>query len=442
MRSLVLVIVAASLGACGAKEPSERPPAPAIAAGDGEMCPEHGVLLALCTKHNPKLVPVFQAKGDWCAEHGFPESICPLCHPERGGKPAVSVAKDEAPPDGMKVRFKTKDTAKLAGIKTEPALARPGGARLSVLATIVYDATRRAEVNARSPGVVRALRADLGAKVAAGAPLAAIESAAVASDRSRLQAARTRLSVARETYRREAALQEKGISPRSDVRAAEEQLAAARAEVAAAGASVGVVGAGGASTYTLTAPLAGTVTRRAATIGHMVDTEEVLYEIVDTSAMWAELEIPETELAAVHAGQPVTLRVDGLGERPFQGTIATLAPEVNPRTRTVTARVALGNPDGTLRANMFGRAEIALGGARATVMVPRAAVQRVKDVALCFVRTADDAFEARRVKLGPADDEHIEITDGVAPGELVATEGSFLLKTETLKGSIGAGCCE
>jgi cobalt-zinc-cadmium efflux system membrane fusion protein len=91
---------------------------------------------------------------------------------------------------------------------------------------------------------------------------------------------------------------------------------------------------------------------------------------------------------------------------------------------------------------MFGRAEIALGGARPTVMVPRAAVQRVKHVALVFVRAADDVFETRRVELGIADGDLVEIAKGVAAGEPVVTEGSFLLKTETLKGSIGAGCCE
>ena len=65
-------------------------PGPAAAAGAGQdaaaaelvMCREHGVPEAVCTKCNPSLIPVFQAKGDWCEEHGFPESFCPICHPE------------------------------------------------------------------------------------------------------------------------------------------------------------------------------------------------------------------------------------------------------------------------------------------------------------------------------------------------------------------------
>jgi cobalt-zinc-cadmium efflux system membrane fusion protein len=443
--SRLAVCVAVALAACGGKETSGSAPS-ASAAGapavEGAMCGEHGVLMAICTKHNPRLIPVFQAKGDWCPEHGFPMSVCPIHHPERGGKPQAKVGKEEAPPDGTKVRFKKKEIARLAGIKTVAAEARPGGARLSAIATIAYDATREAAVNARAAGVVRALKADLGQWVEAGAPLAVIESAAVGSDRSRLGAAATRLAIADENHRREQELFAKGIAAQKDVRVAEERLAEARAEAAAARAATGVVGKGTAGAYTLTAPIAGTVVRRGASLGRMVDAEEVLFEIVDTRAMWADVEIRETDLALVAVGQPVTIRVDVLGDRAYQGTLATLAPEVNPRTRTTRARVALENADGALRANMFARAEIALGGLRPTVMVPRAAVQRVKDVALCFVRVADDVFEVRRVKLGHSDDERVEIASGVAAGELVATEGSFLLKTETLKGSIGAGCCE
>ena len=106
------------------------------------------------------------------------------------------------------------------------------------------------------------------------------------------------------------------------------------------------------------------------------------------------------------------------------------------------ARVALSNPDGVLRANMFARAEIALAQAKPTVMIPQPAVQRAKGIALVFVQLAPDQYEARRVKLGLTQGELVEVIEGVKPGETVATRGSFLLKTETLKGAIGAGCCD
>lgn len=445
---IAVLLLLAALPSCGGKgtdnAAAEKAGAQrsAAAAVEGAMCKEHGVLEALCTKCNPKLVPVFQAKGDWCKEHEFPESICPICHPERGGKPAADVASDGAPADGTKVKFKTKDTARLAGILTAKAVERQGGGGIPVTARIVYDALKVAEINARAPGVVRQLHVDVGTEIKKGAPLAIIDSADVGADRSRLASAQSRLTIAEENLKREEQLEKEGISSRRSVLAAQQELDAARAERASFAASLAVVGAsaGGSGGYTLTTPLAGVVTQRKATVGRLVGVEETLFEVVDVSSMWAELDVPETDLPAVSLKQPVVIEVDGIEGRELRGEITYVAPAIDPATRTAKARVPLANPGGALRANMFGRARI-LAPSRAAVVVPRAAVQRAKTVKLVFVRLADDQFEARRVEIGATEGDLVEVTKGVRPGEEVATEGSFLLKTETLKESIGAGCC-
>ncbi|WP_437909119.1 efflux RND transporter periplasmic adaptor subunit [Sorangium sp. So ce327] len=445
---IVVLPLLAALSACGAKgtdraaqEKAEAKPR-AAAAVEGAMCKEHGVLEALCTKCNPRLAPIFQAKGDWCKEHEFPESICPICHPERGGKPAADVASDGAPADGTKVKLKTKDTARLAGILTAKAVERQGGGGIPVTARIVYDALKVAEINARAAGVVRQLHVDVGAEVKKGAPLAIIDSADVGADRSRLAGAQSRLKIAEENLKREEQLEKEGISSRRSVLAAQQELDAARAERSSFAASLAVVGAsaGGSGGYTLTTPLAGVVTQRKATVGRLVGVEETLFEVVDVSSMWAELDVPETDLPAVSLKQPVVLEVDGIEGRELKGEITYVAPAIDPASRTAKARVPLANPGGALRANMFGRARI-LAPSRAAVVVPRAAVQRARTVKLVFVRLADDQFEARRVEIGATEGDVVEVTRGVRPGEEVATEGSFLLKTETLKESIGAGCC-
>jgi len=446
VRNLLVCVIAMLLAisggaACGDRRGAERKAEP-TAAIDGAMCAEHGVLEAICTKCNPKLIPVFQAKGDWCEAHGFPESVCPICHPERGGKPAAEVSGDDAPADGTKVRMKTADAARLAGIATVPAASRVGGAHLEVVATIGYDARRRAEINPRSPGVVRVLHVDVGDMVTAGAPLATIDSAAVGTERSRLAAASARMRTAEQNHARAVKLHASGVAAETDVLAALQELEAARGERAAATAETGLVGGGAGNGYVVRSPLAGTVVARGATIGHVVDSDDLLFEIVDVASMRADLEVPESDLQRVRAGSEVTIAIDGLADRTFAGRIDYVSPAIDRATRTATARVQLPNPDGVLRANMFGRAAIALGAARPTVMVPRAALQRVGDVALVFVATAPGEYEARRVTLGRTEGEQVELSAGVVAGEAVVTVGSFLLKTETLRGSIGAGCCE
>ena len=251
------------------------------------------------------------------------------------------------------------------------------------------------------------------------------------------------MQVAEADHARLKRLHEDGIAAERDLLAAQQELDAAKADLSAAQSALGMVGsiAEGVSRYTLTAPIGGVITELNATIGRLVDTEEVLFEIVDTSSMWAEVDIPETEVQRVLVGQPVSLTVEGLGEREFTGTLSYVAPVIDPHTRTAKGRVALDNPDGLLRGNMFARARITVTAA-GEVMVPREAVQRAKTAHLVFVRLAEDVFEARRVQVGPGEDALIEVRGRVNPGDEVATEGSFLLKTETLKGSIGTGCCE
>lgn len=408
-----------------------------------DMCTEHGVLEALCTKCHPKLIPIFQAKGDWCPEHGFPESICPICHPERGGRPATDVAIDEAPAEGTLVRFKTLQTAREAGLQVEIAVQGQNSGGVEATATIVADASSMAVVNARAVGVVRSIQADLGSRVKRGSPLAIIESASVGESRSRLLAARVRVEAAEANYRREKELQAQGMSPAKAVQAAQQEWESARAEASTASSALEMVGAdsGASGTYTLQAPIAGVVTKRFATIGTMVDLEDPLFEVMNTSSLWADIDVPEREAPRVRVGQRVVIQLDGLGAREFFGVLSYVAPVVDPQTRTAKARAAISNADGALRANMYARARI-LTDAGTAVLVPRAAVQEAKGVNLVFVRLAEDRYVARRVKVAQTSGNLVAVNGGVKAGEAVVTVGSFLLKTETMKEGIGAGCCD
>jgi cobalt-zinc-cadmium efflux system membrane fusion protein len=359
----------------------------------------------------------------------------------------MDVASDDAPADGTKVRLRSVETARLAGIETVKASPAREISEIFAPATIAYDASRIAQVNARSPGVVKRLYADIGTWVEAGAPLMMIESAAVSADQSRLAAVRSRVGVAEKTYGREARLEKKGISAKQEVLAAEQELREARAEYEALRASLGIVGANGGSggRYTLSAPFSGMVTQRNVSLDRYVDSETTLFEIVDTSSMWAEVALPETALGSVGLGRPVVLTVDGLDGREFGGIVSHIAPQIDRETRTVKARVRLENPDGLLRANMYGRARIAVAVAtRASAAIPRDAIQRAKTVQLAFVRLAPDEYEARRVQLtaNSREGDLVEVRSGLEPGEEVVVAGSFFLKTETLKDSIGAGCCD
>lgn len=449
-RWLLPALVLWSLAGCREKAPAPSAGSTSASpeAGAEGLC-EHHVLKAICTKCNPKLAPVFQAKGDWCKEHGFPESVCPLCHPERGGRPDRDVAvepadlkHDDIPVDGTKVRLKSKDAARVAGIDSAAAETRNVGDGVTAVVRITYDAKRLARVNARSRGVIRALHADLGTKVKKGAPLVDIESGEVGADRSRLGGAASRVETAQKNFDRIQSLRTDGLSTEREVLDARRELDAAKGEHAALTALLSVAGGGAGGLYTLTSPIGGVIAQRGVTIGKLVGTEEVLFEIVDTASMWADLDIPERDLPNVKAGQEALIRLDGLPDRQFRGQLDFLSPELDARTRTASARVPLTNDDAVLRANMFGQARILSGHARTGVFVPAAALQRVKTATLVFIKVADDVYETRRVTAGAREGGAVEISSGLRAAEVVATQGSFLLKTEVSKDAIGSGCCD
>jgi cobalt-zinc-cadmium efflux system membrane fusion protein len=409
-----------------------------------DMCAEHGVLEAICTKCHPKLIAVFKAKGDYCEEHGFPMFVCPVHFPERGGRPAGDVAIDEAPADGTKIRFKSLETARRSGLEFVRAVGGSDVSGVAAPAVIVADASRMARVNAPARGVVRQLLASPGSVVGVGGPLAVIASAEVGTVRSNLQTASARARAAEASYRREKELYERGVSALREVQAAQQEWETAQGEVEAASAALSMMGAskGSAGTYVLRSPIRGTVITSAASVGSLVDIDKSLFEIVDASTLWADIDVPEREAFRVATGQRVVLRLDGLPGREFHGKVHSISPVIDPHTRSAKARARITTKDPALRANMFARATVFTNPSQATVLVPRAAVQEAKGVHLVFVRLSEDVFETRRVEAMPVDGEMVAINSGLKPGEPVVTTGSFLLKTETLKGSIGTGCCE
>jgi len=164
--------------------------------------------------------------------------------------------------------------------------------------------------------------------------------------------------------------------------------------------------------------------------------------VADTSTMWALVDVSEWDATALRIGQSVEVRVDGIAGRTFTGTLTWIAAEVDPRTRTVTARAAIENTDGVLRAGQFAHATIRVETPESAVTIPIGSVQRVNDASVVFVRRSEGLFESRAVTVGRSDGHRVQVTGEVREGDLVVTTGAFLLRTELTRENIGAGCCE
>jgi multidrug efflux pump subunit AcrA (membrane-fusion protein) len=124
----------------------------------------------------------------------------------------------------------------------------------------------------------------------------------------------------------------------------------------------------------------------------------------------------------------------------FEGTVEVVDKQLDATARTVVARIAVKNRADMLKVGLFGNTRVSLPAGPATtarIVVPLAAVTKIGERDIVFVRQPDDDFEVHPVTLGRSAGGKIEILSGLREGEQIATEGVFTLKSAILKSQFG-----
>ncbi len=222
-------------------------------------------------------------------------------------------------------------------------------------------AERQATVTARTRGVVRALEAEEGDRVAAGAVLAHLE-----DDEQRIAAARAR--VAHDTSRRELARLEglfgQGLASEEAFEKARRSAEDARIELELAELVV--------SRTTIRAPFAGVVVRRHLDLGAAVADGTALFDLADVEPLFADLSVPERHVARLGVGQAVRLST-GEGSAASDARIERIAPAVEPSTGTVKVTVAVAG-GAALRPGAFVRVDVVTDTHADALVVARSAL--------------------------------------------------------------------
>lgn len=190
---------------------------------------------------------------------------------------------------------------------------------------------------------------------------------------------------------------------------------------------------------TLRSPVAGFVVQKNVLQGQRVMAGEALYRIADLSTVWAEGEVFERDLSAVHLGQLVTAELDAMPGRDRRGRITYIYPTLNPDTRTSRIRVALSNPGTLLKPGMYATLRWPGRGVVSALTVPRSAVVSTGERNLVFIKRADGMLEPRLVSVGSASDDRVEITQGLSAGDTVVASATFLLDAESNLGALLGG---
>jgi len=320
----------------------------------------------------------------------------------------------------------------------------PGGAPTIVLSATDVDTVRRGaieaatpitgdlrpietvEVRARIEGDLVGVYAREGERVASGQLLARFEASEQESNSRSAEAeraaAQAALATAQWSAEQSAELFKAGAIPEQDYKVAEQAVAAARAQLAAAEARVRSTSSFVTDTR-VRSPVNGVVERRLVQEGERVAGGAPMFTVVRNDVLELTAAVPARQAADVRPGQTVRFTADG---RAFDGTVARTSPTIDPATRSLTVYVRVPNANGALRGNTFATGRVVGRTIEGTLVVPSAALRQGGGGggggSESFVyRLAGGVIERAPVRVGVVDEDAglAQVVEGLREGDRV-----------------------
>jgi cobalt-zinc-cadmium efflux system membrane fusion protein len=152
------------------------------------------------------------------------------------------------------------------------------------------------------------------------------------------------------------------------------------------------------------------------------------YAVANVSIKWMLANVPESESALFHLGQPLTVKVMAYPDHVFKGKVSKIYETVDPNTHRVTIRSEIADLRDELRPGMLANFVIRVDGPVEATAIPANGVVREADGTMTAWVTIDrHRFEQRILKIGLRNDDRVQILDGLQRGELVVADGAVFL---------------
>jgi HlyD family secretion protein len=183
-------------------------------------------------------------------------------------------------------------------------------------------------------------------------------------------------------------------------------------------------------TITLRTPASGSVISVSTSVGEYVEAGNPLLQIVQSGEVYPTIWIPSSRVPQVHVGTDVTVFFST--ESPgYAAKISWLAPELDPESRSLAARLELQDQNLSARAGIFIKADV-VTEKRDGLVVPKSAITEIEGRSYVYVNQKENQFQRREIQVGIDSNESVEILSGLTQGERCAVEGVFLLKSYDL----------
>jgi Cu(I)/Ag(I) efflux system membrane fusion protein len=449
----------------------------------------HALVLAAVFVGGIALIGIAQRAG-WIQSEGSGESvgtsvtsskeqryICPMmCVPpttEPGRCPVCGMELVEAAAaaggDGVSISIEPAHR-RLIGVRTAMAKLDSVNRTIRTIGSISYDESQLSTISAYVDGRLEKLYADyVGVPVREGDDLALIYSPELYTAQAEFLSAQEQKTSSR--FIDGSRLRELAAEKLLELGMSESQIETLKREQNAK------------SRIRIKSPQKGTVIQKMAVEGDYVKTGQGIYRVADLSTVWMMLDLFPDDAARVLFGQEVEAEISSAPGIVFTGRVAFIDPTVDPKTRAVRVRVEMLNFDGKLRPGDYATARIsvpaipreqvydpALAGKyispmhpqvirdapgacpicdmelipttqlgfsevplpeQQVVTVPRDAVLMAGNNSVVYVEVEPGRFEVRRIALGALTDLEAIVAEGLGAGEIVATDGNFLLDSQS-----------
>ena len=155
----------------------------------------------------------------------------------------------------------------------------------------------------------------------------------------------------------------------------------------------------------------------------------VLYEVSDLSSIWVLFDAYESDLPFLKKGDKIDFSIQALPGSAYSGNIMFIDPVIDPVNRVAKVRLEMSNPGAKLKPEMFttGIVKSNLGEFKNKLVIPRSAILWTGKRSIVYVKQPGDEpiFKIREIELGPQLGNSYVVTNGLADGEEIVTEGAF-----------------
>ncbi|MBV1910672.1 MAG: efflux RND transporter periplasmic adaptor subunit [Kangiellaceae bacterium] len=177
---------------------------------------------------------------------------------------------------------------------------------------------------------------------------------------------------------------------------------------------------------TIKAPFSGNLGFRQISVGALLAPGDLITSLDDISRVKVDFAIPERFLTSIKLGQDIEATNDAYLEEVFHGKITSIAPRIDPITRTLKVRAEIANTENKLRPGMLLKVEV-FSQIETVLQIPESAILPIEDKHFVFVIQDNKAVQ-KEVVLGRRKPGIVEIIEGVTQSEQVVVKGTLKLR--------------